>query len=48
MLTVQHNDIDLFIRDAKKGTKQRLIYAAPQELEEDEETPVEHFIEWLN
>ena len=48
MLSVQHSDIDLFIRDAKKGTKQRLIYAAPQELEEEEETPVEHFIEWLN
>ena len=40
MLSVAHEDIDLFIRDPKKGNKQRLIYAAPQELEEDEENEV--------
>ena len=44
MFTVAHGDEDLFIRDAKKGTKQRLIYAAPQELHQDEEVQVQAFI----
>ena len=48
MLHVQHNDIDLFIRDAKKGTKQRLIYASPQELEEEEEAQAEAFLQFTN
>lgn len=48
MLTVFHRDVDLFIRDAKKGTQQRLIYAEPQPLSEEEESQVEVFRQFLD
>ena len=46
MLAVDHSDEDIFNRDHKKGTFQRLIYAAPQELDEDEQAQAQEFIEF--
>ena len=48
MFSVQLDDVDLFIRDSKKGTKQRLIYAHPQQLEHEEDQNLQAFIQFIN
>jgi len=48
MFSVQLDDVDLFIRDSKKGTKQRLIYAHPQQLEHEEDQNQQAFIQFIN
>ena len=48
MFSVQLSDEDLFIRDAKKGTYQRLVYAVPQRLESEEEQKLQDFMQYIN
>ena len=38
----------MFIRDAKKGTYQRLVYAMPQILSREEERQLQEFMEFIN
>ena len=48
MFNVQLSDEDLFMRDAKKGTYQRLVYAVPQRLLHEEEQKLQDFMQYIN